>query len=366
MLLFLIFFGAAVDKLSLPILRRIAEPDIWPPFHIYIYPTSKFPKKYLTPVQNPRFKLENDLPTLIKQSKAYTSDINKADMFLIPCPLSEMSLTTFSEFLDHVKNLDYHYEEYLGANFIFLHSRFPELTGTSINQNNFLSLPSHIITSGYDINGDIYKTWIFAKNALLPLQPRTKFITPKIEKKMQIVIDDSVEGCLPEKIIIRHNISKYLGNKKGFIIAKTKAEAQKLIEESSFAIVTACESPMADQFYDAINSNTIPIVLNNVMRFPFENELIDYRKFVFQFDEYDPLKIEKQFEKIMFGNQKKVKKMRETMVDARKMLEPIPGDGGYIWALTWSLYIKFLAWLPIRRTKIADAIFHEQNVFHAL
>ena len=361
-MLFFAYFGASVDKLSLPILRRIAEPDLWPPFHIYIYPESKFPKKFLQPVQNPRFKLENDLPSLIKQSRVYTPDIDKADMFLIPCPLSDMSQNIFSEFLDHLKKLDYHYEEYNGANFIFLHSRFPELTTPAINQNNFLALPCHIITSGYDMNGEIYKVWVFAKNALLPLQPRTKFITPKTEKKMQIVIDDSDEGCLSEKALIRHNISKNLGNKKGFVVAKTKAEAENLIEKSAFAIVTACESHMADQFYDAINSNTIPIVLNNVMRFPFESELIDYRKFAFQYDENDPLQIENILEKY----QKKVKKMREAMAEAREMFEPKPGDGGYIWALTWSLYMKYLAWLPIRRTKIIDNIFYEPNVFQAL
>ena len=353
---------AKSSKLDLPILRRIADPSegLWPPMHIHVFPTSKFDPEFLVSSNNSRFWYEDNLPQLIKESKVYTSKQENADLFLVPCPLSNMSLQTFSNLIERVRELDDQYDEYHGANFIFLHAQYPG-DRTAINTNNLLLHPGHIFTSGFAVDGPYVKTWVHAKNMLLPLKPFTKEIAVGSAKKHQIAVDISEDKCLPRNVQIRRNIYSKLSGKPGFVFESDPEKARKLMEESEYTLVTACEMPMASQYYDAVNAMSIPIVLNNLMRFPFEGELIDYTKFIIHIDEDKPEDVIGIMDKVG----KHLPKMQMAMDDARQMYRPIPGDGGYVWAITWSLYMKLLAWLPIRRTRILDNIFREPSVFVA-
>ena len=68
---------------------------------------------------------------------------------------------------------------------------------------------------------------------------------------------------------------------------------------------------------------------------------------------------------LMEKHTKHLKKMQDHMNNARKMLDFSSKNGSYVWSIAWSLYMKLLAWLPIRRRKIIDNIFNEPNVFVA-
>ena len=348
------------DKLDLPILRRIAEDDQWPPLNIYIYPISKFPSKFHNKTKNPRWEIENSLPDLIKKSPINFATPEEADLYLVPISLSDLTIGDFGDLIDFLQNIGPWYNEYKGANHIFLHSRYSGLT-TCITKQNFLLHQGHIITEGYKVEGEYVKTWVYAKNLLFPLQPFTKKID-KIDKKIdKIAVDVSIDGCKSENIIIRRKLLEYVKNRPEFSVAYNKEDAIKMIEDNQYAIITACESEMAQQFYDAINSLTVPIVLNNVMRFPFESELIDYTRFVVHLDEFHPENVTLVIPKL----RPHLNEIIDEMIISRKMFEYTYKNGGYIWAIAWSLYMKLLSWLPIRRTKIIDNIFREPNVFTA-
>ncbi|KAK8892049.1 hypothetical protein M9Y10_029271 [Tritrichomonas musculus] len=348
------------SKLDLPILRRIAEDDKWPPLRVYIYPIEKFPSRLYKPSENPRFYFENNLADLLKESPIYRSNPNDADLFLVPLPLSSLNISHFSEILSILPELGPFYDRYHGTDHIFIHAQFPR-EDTAINVNNFVLHQGHIFTSGFAIEGSYVKTWVYAKNLLLPLKPQTKFVDVGSDKKMQIAVDISTDECTERNKEIRNHIAEVLKGKEGYVLSDKKDEALKNMEESAFTLVTACEMEMATQFYDALNALSVPIVLNNVMRFPFESELIDYRKFVLHINESSP----ESTIGIMEKHSKHLKKMQDHMNNARKMLDSTSKDGGYIWAIAWSLYMKLLAWLPIRRRKIIDNIFNEPNVFVA-
>lgn len=352
--------GILSSKLDLPILRRIADDDKWPPLRIYIYPIEKFPSRLYKKASNERFYLENHLPELIKESSIYRSDPNDADLFLVPLPLSDLNIAQFSDILSILPELGPFYDRYHGTDHIFLHTQFPR-NDTAINVNNFVLHQGHIFTGGFEIEGPYVKTWVYAKNLLLPLKPRTKYIDLGTDKKMQIAVDVSTDGCLPQNKLIREHISEVLKGKENYILSTNQEEILKNMEESAFSLVTACEMEMATQFYDAVNALSVPIVLNNLMRFPFESELIDYRKFVLHINESMP---EETFG-VIENHSKHLKKMQDHMNNARKMLDFSSKDGRYVWSIAWSLYMKLLAWLPIRRRKIIDNIFNEPNVFVA-
>ena len=362
MFLFLIFsvFSRDVDKLDLPILRRIAEDDEWPPLNIYVYPLSSFPAKFQTQTQNSRFFLEKELPNLIKKSKANFASPKEADLYLVPVSLSGFTSSDFTLLINHLKTLGPYYDEYKGANHIFLQGNFPT-NYTAITKHSFLDHPGHILTEGFVVEGESVKTWVFAKNLVLPLLPRTKFVNESATKINKVAVDISTKRCLPHNQEIRNKLKKALLHNSEFDLYEDHQEALKGMETHQFSIVSACETEVAEQFYDALNALSVPIVFNNIMRFPFESELIDYTKFVVHLDELSPETVISVPSKL----RPHLDEIKETMLGARKMLSFSEKDGEYVWALVWSLYMKLLSWLPTRRTKIIDNIFRDPSVFAA-
>jgi hypothetical protein len=96
------------------------------------------------------------------------------------------------------------------------------------------------------------------------------------------------------------------------------------------------------------------------MRFPFEMELINYQKFVVHFAENETSEVD-----VLEALQSHTAKMQRDLVEARRMFEFGSQDGGYVWAIAWSLYMKLLAWLPMRRTKLIRNLFNDPNVIVA-
>ncbi|EAX93768.1 Exostosin family protein [Trichomonas vaginalis G3] len=346
--------------MDLPILRRIAEDFDWPPLNIYVYPLNRFPAKFQSRTINPRYTVENELFKIIKNSTLNYDNPKEADLFLVPISISELSIEDFFSLIEHLKTLGPYYKEYNGANHIFIQSKYPS-NSTGITKTTFLEHPGHILTEGFVVEGESVKTWVFAKNIVLPLHPFTKFVDDVSTKIDKVAVDVSTDNCTPENAKIRRQLKDALIENSEFDIYKTKEEAIAGIETHRFAIVSACETPMAQQFYDALNSLTIPIVYNNAMRFPFESELIDYTKFVVHLDENSPEKAISVPSKLRGY----INEILPAMKEARKMLTLSSNDGEYLWALSWSLYMKLLSWLPTRRTKIIDDIFREPNVFGA-
>lgn len=355
-----LFLAQTSNRLDLPILRRIAEDYDWPPLNIYVYPASKFPSRFLSRSANTRYFLENELQNLVKNSSLNYDNPKEADLFLVPISLSELTSEEFNGLVSYLKSVGPYYDEYNGANHIFLQGKYPN-NETCITKSLFLEHPGHILTEGFVVEGESVKTWVFAKNLVLPLKPISKFVEDAKNKIDKVAVDVSTDKCLPENVKIRKQLKDALKDNSEFDLYETKEDALKGMETHTFSIVSACESPMAQQFYDALNSLSIPIVFNNVMRFPFESELIDYTKFVVHLDENSPekaiivpSKLRPHFDEIY-----------PAMKEARKMLSMTSNDGEYVWAFAWSLYMKLLSWLPTRRTKIIDDIFREPNVFGA-
>jgi hypothetical protein len=357
---FMVGLAVSSSVLDLPILRRIAEKDKWPPLRIYIYPREGFPNRFKKALNNSRFALEDKLPSLIKKSRIYRSSPDDADFYLVPICLSMLTLDDFSALLEFLKTLGPYYNEYNGANHIFLHARFPTVN-TSINPNNFLLHPGHIFTSGFHLTGPPVNSWIFAKNLLLPLQPTTKRISDWSKKHMAVIVDGTLDKCTPANARARKAIADVVRAKMRYHVAETESDVIRLMEDCAFSIVTACESEIATRFYDAVNALSIPIVMNDKMRFPFENELIDYGSFVVHVNESDS----ELAGTMLFRLEKFAPKMQAALADARKMYEFSAGDGGYVWAIAWSLYMKLLAWLPIRRTTLIDKVIREPTVLYA-
>ena len=164
------------SKLDLPILKRIADDDLWPPLRIFIYPINNFPNRLYRKTQQERFFLEDNLPDLIKESAVFRNDPNDADLYLVPLPISSLNISEFSEVLSILSEIGPYYDEYHGANHIFLHSKFPT-NDTAINIDNFLLHQGHILTSCFNIEGPSVKTWVYAKNLLLSLKP-VRFYSP--------------------------------------------------------------------------------------------------------------------------------------------------------------------------------------------
>jgi hypothetical protein len=343
--------------LDLPILRRIAKDDSWPPIRIYIYPLDSFPPGFHRPLAHSRFSLEAALPSLIRQSPLYVASPHEADLYLVPLNLSSFSLKDFESLLHFLPQLGPFYDEYHGTNHIFLHGAFP-LKSTAINENNIHLHPAHVFTSGYAILPDPIKTWSYAKNFVMPLAPTVPVVSHPT-KKMQIAVNLDLTHCTADNKEGRRHVAKLVSGKASFAVAHDDATFVKLMAESAFSLVTSCESHIPWSFYDAINALSVPIVVSDVMRFPFEMELIDYTGFIVHVNESEP-DID-----VLGRLGKYLPKMQKHMAQARKMLQPTTKNGEYIWAIGWSLYMKYLAWVPIRRNKIFDNIFREPLVFVA-
>jgi hypothetical protein len=354
--------GLAISEsvLDLPILRRIAEDSKWPPLRIYVYPRERFPDRFKKTLNNSRFALEELLPSLIEKSNLYRSSPHDADFYLVPICLSMLTLDDFYALLEFLKTLGPYYSEYNGANHIFLHAQFPAMA-TAINQNNFLLHPGHIFTSGFDLTGPPVNSWIFAKNLLLPLRPVTRRIDDGSKKQMSVMVDGMLTKCTPANARVRKAIVDVVRKKLGFLVVEDERDVIPMMEKSAFALVTACESEIATQFYDAANALSIPIVMNDVMRFPFENELIDYGSFVVHVNQSDPQLATTMLHRL----EQFAPKMQAALKNARKMYEFSAGGGGYVWAIGWSLYMKLLAWLPVRRTTLIDKVIREPVVLYA-
>ena len=357
---FVFSFQKELENLDLPILRRIAGDSDWPPLNIYVYPLASFPAKFQTQTQKSRFFLERELPSLIKKSNVYFDHPDGADLYFVPVSLSEYSSSDFSLLINHLRSLGPYYDEYKGANHIFIQGSFPS-NFTMITKLSFLEHPGHILTEGYVVEGEDVKTWVFAKNIAFPLMPKTKFISENLSKIDKVAVDVSTKHCTPKNVEIRQKLKEELKDNSEFDLYEDEEEALKGMETHSFSIVSACESEVAEQFYDALNAFSVPIVFNNIMRFPFESELIDYTRFVVHLDEFSPETVISVPSKL----RPHMEEIRETMRGARKMLTFSENGGEYVWALSWSLYMKLLSWLPTRRTKIIDNIFREPNVFSA-
>jgi hypothetical protein len=266
-------------------------------------------------------------------------------------------LQDFDLLLQFMSQLGPFYDEYHGTNHIFLHGQFP-WRSTAINTNNVLLHPAHIFTSGYMMEFDPIKAWVYAKNFVIPLASTVPLVT-NAAKKMQIAVNLGVTNCTPNNTETRQRVAKLVAGKGSFAIARDDATFEKLMAESAFSVVTSCESQIPWQFYDAINALSVPIVLSDVMRFPFEMELIDYTGFIVHANESVP-------DIDLLGRLGEyVPKMQKHMAKARRMLRPTTRNGEYIWAIGWSFYMKYLAWVPIRRNKPFETPFRQPLVFVA-
>ena len=214
-------------------------------------------------------------------------------------------------------------------------------------------------------------TWRQSKNVLLPLTPQTKYIeynsSDYNKKKFQIAVDLSTNGCTPQNAEFRMKLAKLLqkelkSNKNRFVVAYNHNDMLRLIENSQLAVVSSCEDTIPHNYFDAINSLTIPIVFSDKMRFLFENELIDYTGFLLHFPEEFPQEILNLVNEI----QPSIHKMVLEMNEARKLYIIDNKGGHYIWGLVWSLYMKFLTWLPIRRNKNIEDNFHNHLLYGAM
>jgi hypothetical protein len=247
----------------------------------------------------------------------------------------------FFAFLDFLPRLGRYYDASHGANHIFLHAEFPT-NRTAINPNNLELHPGHFFTSGFQISDP--------KNLIFPLNPSTRKIDSARLKKRQIAVDGSIQNCIPDNIALR----KQLSSVKGLVVAKTHDEFLQLMEESEFSVVSACESQIPFDFYDAINALSIPIVVSDVMRFPFEGELIDYAQFVVSVPENETSGV-----RVLKKLKKRVPKMQRAIIEARRMLEFSSGDGSYVWATAWSLYMQQIVKGPMGKKNVVGDIFHQ-------
>jgi hypothetical protein len=359
-LAFLAFFASAYN-LDLPILRRIASDKEWPPLRIYVYPEDNFSSEFREASKKSGFGLEQSLFSKIRSSKVHWDSPKDADLYLVPMALSSYTKDQFHQLLKRLAELGPYYSEYKGANHIFVHSHFPTDV-TAVNSSEFFLHPGHFITGGFQIEGRPVDSWVYAKNLLIPVAPQTTLVSEFGNKLMQIAVDGTTDKCLPQNAALRKSILARVAKRTEYVVGTTDEEFRRLLETSTFAVVTACESLMVPSFYDAVHAGAIPIVMNNAMRFPFENELIDYNDFVVHLSENETALLDLVSEKV----KEHVPEMQKKLVEARKMFEMTTGDGKYVWALAWSLYMKLLAWLPIRRTKLIENIFNEPQVMAAL
>lgn len=298
----------------------------------------------------------------IMNSKVYTSRPEEADLFLVPIPLSGMTHKHFADlhFFLQEKHKKY-YSRYNGCDHIFIHG-LPANNETAVAIQEFASLTPHFLTSNYIVSGDHINTWKQAKNVILPLTPQTTYKKTSKGKKMQIAFNSDTINCTYYNKELRESIKRDIKKSKNIVIAKTHAEMLSLIEESAFSIVTPCENEVAQNYYDAINALSVPIVISDKMRFPFEDELIDYKDFILQF----PEKFAKEVINILPQMEEHYKQMIKDMKSARKLYKMDQNNGGYAWALSWSLYMKYLSWIPIRRNKLLDDNLKNPLIFDAM
>ncbi|EAY21896.1 Exostosin family protein [Trichomonas vaginalis G3] len=284
-------------------------------------------------------------------SKVYTSRPEEADLFLVPIPLSGLNHKQFADlhFLLQEKHKKY-YSRYNGCDHIFIHGIPPKNQTTAVTYQEIATLTPHFLTPNYVVMGDHMNTWRLAKNVILPLEPQTKYIKTNKTKKFQIAFDADTTNCTDYNKNLRDLIRREIQRNKHVVVAKTHKDMLKLIEQSYFSVVTPCEDDVAHNFYDAINSLSIPIVYSDRMRFPFEDELIDYSGIILHFPEQYP----KEILNVLPQMKKHTGEMIKEIISARKLFQIHKENGGYAWALSWSLYMKFLAWLPIRRNRVLD------------
>ena len=353
-----------------------------PPIRFYIYNIShqeddSLIKSYIGNIQRPEtisseLMFEYYIPFIIKNSFLYTNDPSEADIFLISTPLSFYYAhhIRYDELsINKVRGKYPYYNNSNGINFILLQTIFScsKAAFTIDDEKNY---PGMVSLGDLDWEYSIEQPRESIRNTIIPYASNCPFdVFKRSQNKSSRDLLLYFLGTVNLSMHHGSDIGKQVRLKMFYTLkdypnslfintirldpqreaAYYGLKVQGYMRNSTFCLVPHGDSPSSKRFSDSIRSLCIPIILSDMIRFPFEDLFINYSKFIVQIPMHSPEKIKgilKQYKNSSSSMFLNATQRRKEMYKIRRMFNVnvykhlIPGEQAWMWV--WLHYIKLV------------------------
>ena len=334
--------------------------NIFPPLKFYFYNFSqprfqkyqKFTSKSV--IKKIEYYFESYIISYIQKYCEITNDPYKADLFYIPVYFSSVMFLDDDNFLDElIEKLEY-FSLHGGVDHIIVYNIFSHWR-SGIKERHEYTLPCML--SFADFKWDIstkYPT-LMHRYTILPYTSLNKFSTSFNKNRNNLLffmgstLLDTFEedsGELRTEVL---NKAKKIPSSRIYIKERMKHPEDlthifaidKIMENSHFCIVPPGDSPSSKRIFDSFNALSIPVVVSDYIRFPFEDVFINYSQILIHIS-MDNFK-KSPYLPFLHINMHTMKRMKKSISEIRQLLYLEKRNSQFnsiFWAWTMSQYIK--------------------------
>ncbi|OHS93792.1 Exostosin family protein [Tritrichomonas foetus] len=315
---------------------------------------------------------------IIKNSDLFTSDAKNADIFLISTVLSmyySLKMDYKNLTINIVKKKKPNLYKFHGLDYILLQNTFSSHK-TPIQENDEMEFPGMISLGDILWEYSVTSPREALRNTVIPYASRSPYGLLSHERNISIyflgTIDLPVHHGSDLGMKVRTGMKNIIHNFPGSLFIQTVrlhpqkaaelygSKIQEYMRNSSFCLVPHGDSPSSKRLIDAIRSLCIPIILSDMIRFPFEEVFIDYKKFVIHVPMFSPEVIPHIIN--LYNKEIELNLRRNELIKVRRMFDVnvyarlVPGEQAWIWI--WMHYIKITNIKSCMRRKLLKSIYY--------